>query len=173
MLMQELCIEQKVLPDNNILDLSEEIMEQIEMLDLPDQRTIIIQSLIFCQIRDGEIASNARIQDGKTGEFTEEEKTDANASGKDYLKYLIKASRIKPKMVDSIQTHKDLLFAKLHSLKFPHMHIGQPLKMPENPNNRAYIGLEQLIKHNMQKLLFAQKQIMKDPTSLRANINFV
>ena len=67
-LLQELCIEQNILPNNNVLDLGEEIMEQIESLDLNDQRTLIIQSLTFCQIRDGEISSNAKIKDGKTGE---------------------------------------------------------------------------------------------------------
>ena len=141
-LVQEMCLAQNILPDTNVLDLDEQIMESIEKLDLPDQRILIIQSLIFCQIRDGEIATNSRIKDGQTGEFTEEEKKDANSQGKDYLKYLIKASRIKPRMIDSISTHKDLLSAKLQSLKNPQMYLGEPIKMPENPKDRTYIGLE-------------------------------
>jgi len=44
------------------------------------------------------------------------------ADGKDYLRYLIKASRIKPKTIDSITTYKDLLSAKLASLNYPHMY---------------------------------------------------
>ena len=87
---------------------------------------MIVQSLKFCQIRDGEIAGNAKIQDGWTGEI--EESKDANGKTKDYLRYLIKASRIKPKIIDSIQTHKDLLQAKLASYNYPHMYIGQNQK---------------------------------------------
>ena len=68
---------------------------------------LIIQCLTMCQLRDGEIAASAKIQDGQTGVV--EESKDENGVTKDYLRYLIKASRIKPQVIDSIQTHKDLL----------------------------------------------------------------
>jgi len=58
-------------------------------------------------------------------------------------------------MLDSIATHKDLLSAKLASLKHPNMYLGEPQRQPENPKDRTYIGLEQLIKAKQQKLLFA------------------
>lgn len=44
---------------------------------------------------------------------------------------------------------------------------------PENPKDRTYIGLAQLIKGRQQKLLFAQKELMKEPQSLRANVKFI
>ena len=94
-------------PDANVLDLDEDIMPQIEQLELGEQRMLIIQSLKFCQLRDGEIAGSAKIQSGQTGEV--EEIKDENGNSRDYLRYLIKASRIKPQTIDSIQTHKDLL----------------------------------------------------------------
>lgn len=63
-LMQEVCLQRSLLPDVNILDLGEDVIESIEMLDQPEQRALLIQGLTFCQMRDGEIKSNASIQDG-------------------------------------------------------------------------------------------------------------
>jgi hypothetical protein len=77
---------------------------------------------------------------------------------------LIKASRIKPKIIDSISTHKDLLHAKLLSLKHPYMFSGELTKQPDNPKDRVYIGFGQLIKHKQQQLLFAQKELMMNPS---------
>lgn len=59
---------------------------------------------------------------------------------------MVRAARIKPKLLDSIQTHKDLLNAKLNSLKFPDSYLGKPVKSPDNPKDRTYIGLEQILR---------------------------
>ena len=75
-------------------------------------------------MRDGEIKSNASIQDGAEG-AREERKDQGKSTGADYLKFLIKASRIKPKMIDSISTHKDLLTAMLASMKYPQSYLGE------------------------------------------------
>lgn len=75
----------------------------------------------------------------------DEESKERNVK-KDYLKFLIKASRIKPKTIDSISTHKDLIHAKFASMKYPHMYTGELQKQPENPKDRTYVGLQQLLK---------------------------
>ena len=76
-------------------------------------------------------------------------------------------------MIDSISTHKDLLNAKFLSLKYPHLHLGELTKQPMNPKDRVYLGLEQLIKAKQQKLLYAQKELMMDPSSFQANLKFI
>lgn len=114
-LHQEMCLSRGLLPEANVLDLAEDVMPMIEQLELPDQRMLLVQSLTFCQIRDGEIQSKAVIHEAESGEVVEQNEE----GGKDYLRYLVKASRIKPKTIDSIQTQKDLLSAKLASHKHP------------------------------------------------------
>ncbi len=61
--------------------------------------------MIFCWLRDGEIASSAKIQDGagESDAVAPQETTVINTSSseKDYLKYLIKMRRLKPAVIDS------------------------------------------------------------------------
>jgi len=47
------------------------------------------------------------------------------------------------------------------------------MRQPENPKDRTYIGLEQLLKARQQRLVFAQKALMKEPFSVQAHIEFV
>ena len=42
-----------------------------------------------------------------------------------------------------------------------------------NPYDRRLRGMEQVIKMQRNKVLFAQKEVMKDPTSLEANIKWI
>ena len=51
-----------------MLDLSEDVSHLIEQLEVSEQRMLYVQSLIFCWLRDGEIASSAKINDGSVEE---------------------------------------------------------------------------------------------------------
>ena len=175
-LFQELCLSSNILPDENILDLSPDITHLLDQLDPSDQRMLLVQSLTFCWLRDGEIASSAKIlEESKEAVVVDPQEESKGASGeeKDYLKYLIKMRRLKPSMIDSAQTHKDLFTAKLVSLKYPNMYLGQLQKQPDNPKDRAYLGLDQLIKLRQESLIYAQKDLMKEPLSLISNLKFI
>ena len=66
---------------------------------------ILVQSLRFCQMRDGEIFQNTKIVE--KGVVEEEEKKEEESMG--YNKYVIQAGRYKPEYIDSMATQKDLL----------------------------------------------------------------
>ena len=86
--------------------MDEDIQTQLSSLGAKEQKMILIQSLRFCQMRDGEIFQNAKIVEKGQLMVDQEQKEDESMG---YNKYVIQASRFKPECIDSMATHKDLL----------------------------------------------------------------
>jgi len=94
-------------------------------------------------------------------------------------KYVILASRYKPDFIDSMATQKDVIRLFLQSLKTDTT-LSETIAKAEkddivqpNPYDRRLRGLNQVVRMQRNKVLFAQKEVMKDPTSLDANIKWV
>ena len=62
-LYQEVCLERGILPSENVLDIDDDIQHQIQQLSIKEQKMILVQSLRFCQRRDGELFQNTKIMD--------------------------------------------------------------------------------------------------------------
>lgn len=113
MVLQEVCIRRGLASDSVILDSAHKFDEILENFNQSDQRILLIQALQLLKMREADkgIMSTNLLED--SSEMSENDDTSTTIDDKVFV---LKASRLKPQIIDSSSTHKDLLKVHLQSI---------------------------------------------------------
>lgn len=152
MVLQEVCIRRGLATDSVLLDNSFKFDEILENFNQGDQRILLIQALQMLKMREADkgILSTNLLEDS-----SEMSENDDPSTSIDDKVLVLKASRLKPQIIDSSSTHKDLLKVHLQSIssKTPLQSVVNQVR--KNLQSKVGKGLETIQNQDANKLMFA------------------